>query len=70
MQVSNLRTIAQVANTSPFSESQLRWYTFNEQTNGFAEFGVVRRVGRRVFLDVTALEKWIESGRAGQKSAA
>lgn len=54
-----LKTVAQFAADTPFSESQVRWWIFNANTNGLAP--AVVRIGRRVYLDTIAFDKWIES---------
>jgi hypothetical protein len=41
-----------------FSESSIRWLIFNEKSNGFS--GCVRRIGRKVLIDLTAFEDWID----------
>lgn len=57
----NLKTVNNFANESPFSPGQLRWYIFNEATNGMRDHGVIVRVGRRVYIDVNAFDRWIDS---------
>lgn len=57
----NLKTVNTFANESPFSAGQLRWYIFNEATNGMRDHGVIVRVGRRVYIDVNAFDRWIDS---------
>jgi hypothetical protein len=56
----DLKTVAQFAATSPFSESTLRWHIFNAESNGLAASGALVRVGRRVYLDVEGFEVWLE----------
>ena len=57
----NLKTVAAFAAPGPFTESQLRWWIFTAAQNGLAESGAVVRVGRRVYLDTNAFEKWVDS---------
>lgn len=40
-----------------FSEASFRWLIFNEKTNGFSS--CVRRIGRKVLIDLDAFESWI-----------
>lgn len=40
-----------------FSESSIRWLIFNEKSNGF--FSCVRRLGRKVLIDLDEFESWI-----------
>ncbi len=54
-----LKTVTQFAETSPFTEAQLRWFIFNAKTNGLKP--AVVKVGRRVYLDVNAFDRWIEA---------
>ncbi len=56
----NLKTVAELAAESPFTEAQLRWWVFTEHNNGLASAGAVVRIGRRVYIDVDAFERWID----------
>lgn len=40
-----------------FTEASIRWLIFNEKTNGFCS--CVRRVGRKVLIDLDEFESWI-----------
>lgn len=52
-------TFKQTARQYPaFSESSLRWLRFNGGENGFNV--CVRKIGRKVFLDLDAFERWID----------
>lgn len=59
----NLKTVSAFAANpnSPFSEAQVRWWIFNERRNGMAHHGVVVRLGRRVYIDVPAFDRWVDS---------
>lgn len=57
----DLKTVAGFADGSPFTEAQVRWWIFNEQSNGLAAHGAVVRIGRRVYIDTAAFDRWIES---------
>ena len=62
MDFQKLRTVRQIAETSPaFSEASLRWYLFNSKQNGL-EAAVVR-VGRRLYLDLDGFNRWLEEQR-------
>ena len=61
----NLRTVAQFANNTPFTEGQIRWWIFQADNNGMAEADVVVRVGRRVYLDSDAFEQWVARQNRG-----
>lgn len=63
----NLKSVAAFANAGPFNENQLRWFIFNEHNNGLHDHGAIVRIGRRVFIDVDAFDRWID---AQQKVAA
>jgi hypothetical protein len=41
-----------------FTESSIRWLIFNEKTNGFSR--CIRRIGRKVLVDLDSFEQWIE----------
>ena len=55
-----LRTVRQLCEEYPklFTEGRLRWLIFNADTNGFAD--CIVRMGRRVFIDTTALTGWLK----------
>ena len=55
----NLKTVASFALDGPFTESQLRWWIFNEATNGLGEVGAVLKIGRRRYIDVDRFDDWI-----------
>ncbi len=58
MNIQNLRTIKQAASETIFTENTLRWWVFQSPENGFDR--VIRRVGRRIYVDLEELEGWIE----------
>lgn len=60
----DLKTVAAFAEAGPFTEAQLRWYIFNDAHNGMRDNSVVVRVGRRVYIDVNAFDRWIDSQQA------
>ena len=62
-----LKTVSQFAAESPWTEAQLRWFIFNAGANGMNEAGAVVRVGRRVFLDVEGVDRWIEAQQPQRK---
>jgi len=55
----NLKTVQQFAADSPFTEAQLRWWIFNATSNGLRS--TIVRIGRRVYIDVDAFARWIDS---------
>lgn len=57
----NLVTVAALAKdpANPFTEAQLRWFIFNAATNGLDRLDAIRRVGRRVYIDVPTFHKWL-----------
>lgn len=55
----NLKSVAQFATDSPFTEAQVRWWIFNATTNGLQS--AIVRIGRRVYIDVDAFALWVES---------
>ena len=67
MSLKNLRTVKQTAAETPFTENTIRWWIFQAPENGFEK--VMKRVGGRIFIDLAALEKWIEGDLAAAKAA-
>ena len=67
-----LRTVAQLAAdpNNPFTESQARWWIFNADANGMTEGGVIVRVGRRIYIDTDAFDRWLVSQNPTLKSTA
>lgn len=57
----NLKTVAQFAAETPFSEPQCRWMIFNASHNGLNKAGVIKRIGRRVYIDTDAFDRWVDS---------
>jgi hypothetical protein len=61
----NLKTVtAFVAERQAFTTGQVRWWIFNESNNGMKQQGVVVRLGRRVYLDLDAFDRWVDSQQA------
>lgn len=57
----SLKTVTAFAEQGPFTEAQIRWWIFNEATNGLRAHGAVIRIGRRVYIDTDAFDSWIEA---------
>lgn len=57
----NLKSVSQFASESVWSEASLRWMIFQASSNGLSETAAIVRVGRRVFIDPDAFDRWIES---------
>jgi hypothetical protein len=57
----NLQAVSKLVKDGPFSEFQLRAYIQNAPRNGLAKHKAIVRVGRRVFIDVDAFERWLDS---------
>lgn len=54
-----LATVRQMPDLYPsFTENAIRWLIFKGPINGFRR--CVRKVGRRVFLDLDSFEEWID----------
>ncbi len=58
------RTVAQFATENTFTEPQLRWWIFHAESNGLSEQGAIKRIGRRVYIDPEAFDRWIDSQQA------
>lgn len=64
----NLKTVAAFLTERPvFTPGQVRWWIFHAGTNGMRKHGVVVRLGRRVYLDADAFDRWVD---AQQEAAA
>ena len=48
-----------------FTESQLRNYVNRAAENGMQQHGVIKRIGRSVFIDAPAFFKWVGSQQGG-----
>lgn len=57
----NLKTVSQFASGSPFTEAQVRWWIFNERRNGMDDHGAVVRIGKRVYIDTAAFDRWVDA---------
>lgn len=56
----SLKTIPQFANSTDFSESQIRWWIFNAKNNGLAATQTIKRIGRRIYIDADGFDAWID----------
>ena len=54
---------------NPFTEPMVRWHVFNAATNGLIDAGAVVRIGRRVFIDPAAFDRWIDAQQPKQVAA-
>jgi hypothetical protein len=61
--VRNIQRIAKIVADSngAITEPQIRWWLHNSQTNGLAAAGAIIRVGRAVYIDVDAFDRWFAS---------
>ena len=55
----NLQTVAQFADATPFTEAQIRWWIFQASQNGLKEAKALFRLGRRVYIDTDAFDRWL-----------
>lgn len=62
----NLKSVADFAEATPFTEHQLRYWIFQAEQNGLKKAGAVVRVGRRVYIDTEGFERWIAAQQAAQ----
>jgi hypothetical protein len=68
--VGTLATVPQlVARYPAFSVTALRWLLFRRHSNGLAS-AVVKLGKRRVLIDVTAFDRWLEHHREGSDDGA
>ena len=55
-----LLTVSQLAEEYPaFSEKLIRWWIYNEKTNGLS--ASIVRIGRRIFINQVEFETWLKS---------
>lgn len=57
----NLTTVSKLAANSPFTEAQIRWWIFQADSNGLAAHKAVVRIGRRVYIDTDAFDRWVDA---------
>ena len=65
----NLKSIADKAKDGPLSEGQLRWIRFCESTNGAKDHHVFVAIGRRVYVDEAAFDRWVDAQQHHQAQA-
>ncbi len=60
-----LATVKQIPELYPgvFTEASIRWLIFNEKQNGFSK--CVRRIGKKLVIDINIFESWIDSKEQG-----
>ena len=58
-----LMTVAQLAADPniPLSEPSIRWLIFNARQNGRSEHRAIVRIGRRVYVDRDAFDRWVDA---------
>lgn len=60
--IPTLKTVKQfVAENPAFTIGDMRNYIFFEERNGLKASGAIKRIGRKVLIDVAAFYKWVES---------
>ena len=58
----NLKRVSQFLQERPqFTTGQVRWWIFHASNNGMAKLNVVVRIGRAVWIDVDAFDRWVDS---------
>ena len=59
---SNLRRVSQFLRERPeFTSGQVRWWIFHATSNGMQQHAVIVRIGRAVWIDLDAFDRWVES---------
>ena len=56
-----LKTVSQFSSQGAWTEPQIRWWIFQSASNGMDRHKVVYRIGRRVYLDAQAFDRWIDA---------
>lgn len=56
-----LATVKQIPDLYPgvFTQSSIRWLIFNEVQNNFSS--CIRRIGKKVLIDLDLFEQWIDN---------
>lgn len=57
----NLKTVAELVDETPFTHDQIRWFLAKANDNGLAKASAVIRLGRRVYIDADAFDRWLDS---------
>jgi hypothetical protein len=57
----NLQPVAKFAAESngAFTEAQIRWWIHRAADNGLKRATAIIRIGRRVYIDVDAFDRWL-----------
>jgi hypothetical protein len=66
----NLQSVERFTTDAPFTQPQVRWWIFNAESNGLDKAKAIVRIGRRVYIDVDAFDRWIESQQPAQEGIA
>ena len=64
-----LARVAETARSYNFTEAQVRWWIFQAGQNGLQKEGAIVRIGRRVYIDTQAFDRWIDSLQSSQAAA-
>lgn len=62
--LATVKTIPQIY-PGAFTEASVRWLIFHEKVNGFTQ--CVRRLGKKVLIDLDQFESWIDEQQGGAK---
>jgi hypothetical protein len=66
----NLKSVDEFAASTPFTKGQLRFWLFDRANNGLDAADAVVKVGRRIYIDADAFERWIDSQQRHKPKAA
>lgn len=62
MATRNLKRVPQFLQERPeFTPGQVRWWIFHAASNGMQQHAVIVRIGRAIWLDLDAFDRWIEA---------
>ncbi len=65
IKIPNLKTVKQfVAENPAFTLGGVRNYIFFEELNGLKASGAIKRIGRKILIDVDAFYKWVDGQTA------
>lgn len=58
----NLKRVPQFLRERPeFTPGQIRWWIFHAASNGMQQHDVIVRIGRAVWIDCDAFDRWVQS---------
>lgn len=57
----NYFTVKKFSELGFMSENSIRYHIFHSDTNRMNEFKVIKRIGKKVLIDFSAFELWLQA---------